>query len=86
MGADPSHRILLGSEFPEIVHGAIGPRYPHAPNGPFALAIKQWASRWQSCSTQLLPDASALAAQASEPLSLYRSARRDPLIPYNAAR
>jgi hypothetical protein len=32
MGIDPCGSIFLGSEFPEIVHGAVRPRYPHTPN------------------------------------------------------
>ena len=32
MGIDPIDSFLFGSKFPGIVHGPIGPRYPHAPN------------------------------------------------------
>jgi len=38
MGIDPIDSILLGSKFPEIVHGLIRPYYLHAPN----LALLHW--------------------------------------------
>jgi hypothetical protein len=38
MGIDPIDSILLGSEFPKIMHGPIRPRHPHAPN----VALLHW--------------------------------------------
>jgi hypothetical protein len=44
MRRDPILSIFLGSEFPEMVDGAAGPRYPDAPNRPFLY-------RRQKCET-----------------------------------
>jgi hypothetical protein len=35
VGVDPIESILLGSKFPEIVHGPVGPHYLHTPNAAF---------------------------------------------------
>jgi hypothetical protein len=38
IGIDPRDSILLGNEFPEMVHGPIRPHYLHAPN----LTLLHW--------------------------------------------
>jgi len=35
MGVDPVDSFLFGSEFPEVMNGAIRPNYPDTPNAAF---------------------------------------------------